>query len=502
MASDEKLLHHQTPNNDLSFLVRPPSQEEWKEDNPCWGSLEHNDLETLIGLLDKNKCILFENEDYICIDKPPDLRMDGCYKATVHKLTSYWYPSPLLQKQQQNLLRAVQYYLHRHNYLRDNQLRHVHQLDYPTSGVLLIGRTRKAAAVASEAFVQRHAKKRYLALVHGHLTVQNDWPVLPSLRLAAMTESEREYRKSKHPKSSGATFQGYLPPNAMFLKWQSAMKERENQKETTIGESDLERKEQAIRFLKEERLKKRRKRGTVLEPHEFDQIIDECMGSLLSNDEIISLLKIQKWRQVRETNPKWAQAIEQLAEKYNEVLKTKNDTLLNPPMDPLPRLFRIQSEDETESFYIHASCAQDKEQYKMVLHPDAKPLIDQSILPASQQQLESLDFKPALTRCTILSRGTLNGHAVTKVQLEPRTGRRHQLRLHMVTVGCPIVGDLAYEHASNPQNLCRRMCLHAHFLELELVGGKQEFVAPDPFLLEGEQGNYEYRVVIPGMEQA
>ncbi len=33
---------------------------------------------------------------------------------------------------------------------------------------------------------------------------------------------------------------------------------------------------------------------------------------------------------------------------------------------------------------------------------------------------------------------------MTKVRLQPRTGRRHQLRLHCLCLGHPIVGDYTY----------------------------------------------------------
>ena len=36
---------------------------------------------------------------------------------------------------------------------------------------------------------------------------------------------------------------------------------------------------------------------------------------------------------------------------------------------------------------------------------------------------------------------------VTKVRYFPHTGRRHQLRVHSMCLGCPIVGDYTY----NPQ---------------------------------------------------
>ena len=48
--------------------------------------------------------------------------------------------------------------------------------------------------------------------------------------------------------------------------------------------------------------------------------------------------------------------------------------------------------------------------------------------------------KPSQTRCRVLRR--FDGH--TLVELEPLTGRTHQLRLHCAHVGCPILGDPQY----------------------------------------------------------
>jgi RNA pseudouridylate synthase len=96
----------------------------------------------------------------------------------------------------------------------------------------------------------------------------------------------------------------------------------------------------------------------------------------------------------------------------------------------------------------------------------------------------SLNFKVALTKCSILQTAQLGGHPVTKVRLYPRTGRRHQLRVHTAFLGHPIVGDHTYEcrnvskidnikeEAStieaSPPNLSPRMCLHAGTLGLPL----------------------------------
>lgn len=54
--------------------------------------------------------------------------------------------------------------------------------------------------------------------------------------------------------------------------------------------------------------------------------------------------------------------------------------------------------------------------------------------------------KPCVTRFTIVREDPSVSHGtITTVRLEPHTGRTHQLRRHMEAIGCPIVGDPAYQ---------------------------------------------------------
>lgn len=62
------------------------------------------------------------------------------------------------------------------------------------------------------------------------------------------------------------------------------------------------------------------------------------------------------------------------------------------------------------------------------------------------------------------------------VELRPKTGRTHQLRVHLAYISCPILGDPVYGTV-----LADRMYLHAHQLEITLPGGiRQTFVSPIP----------------------
>lgn len=58
------------------------------------------------------------------------------------------------------------------------------------------------------------------------------------------------------------------------------------------------------------------------------------------------------------------------------------------------------------------------------------------------------------------------------VSLSPRTGRTHQLRVHMASLGCPIVGDPLY--ARNDRRLADTgLALHAYRLRITLPGERE-----------------------------
>ena len=69
--------------------------------------------------------------------------------------------------------------------------------------------------------------------------------------------------------------------------------------------------------------------------------------------------------------------------------------------------------------------------------------------------------KPSLTRWRLLGHHPANG--TSRIELEPVTGRTHQLRVHMAAVGHPILGDALYAPAE-VQTLAPRLLLHASHL--------------------------------------
>lgn len=69
------------------------------------------------------------------------------------------------------------------------------------------------------------------------------------------------------------------------------------------------------------------------------------------------------------------------------------------------------------------------------------------------------DGKPSRSRWQVVQRG----QAATLLELEPVTGRTHQLRVHLQSMGHPILGDSLYAPA-DIQALSTRLLLHAQEL--------------------------------------
>ena len=86
--------------------------------------------------------------------------------------------------------------------------------------------------------------------------------------------------------------------------------------------------------------------------------------------------------------------------------------------------------------------------------------------------------RPSVTDWRVLDREA----AATRVELRPLTGRSHQLRVHLLSLGHPILGDVFY---APPAALAaaERLQLHAHRLGFRhpIGGAPVDFESPVPF---------------------
>lgn len=81
--------------------------------------------------------------------------------------------------------------------------------------------------------------------------------------------------------------------------------------------------------------------------------------------------------------------------------------------------------------------------------------------------------KDAVTTYEVIA----TNNELSLVKLWPKTGRTHQLRVHLQYINTPILGDRVYGRASSGD----RLYLHAHSLEITIPTSKREiFIAPVP----------------------
>lgn len=124
-----------------------------------------------------------------------------------------------------------------------------------------------------------------------------------------------------------------------------------------------------------------------------------------------------------------------------------------------------------------------KKQYSAVV--DGVPKLEKALidLPIGRNPSAPSTFKvdpkgkPAITAYEVLQS---NGD-YSLVELKPKTGRTHQLRVHMQYIKTPISGDRVYGKVDRAP----RLCLHAHSLEITIPGSdRKTFTAPVPTLFK------------------
>jgi tRNA pseudouridine32 synthase/23S rRNA pseudouridine746 synthase len=138
---------------------------------------------------------------------------------------------------------------------------------------------------------------------------------------------------------------------------------------------------------------------------------------------------------------------------------------------------------EMQRYLSHMFCEREVEKrYMAVVAGKLEPETGEVNLPIMadwpNRPLQKIDAelgKPSLTRYRMLDFDAGN----TRVELEPVTGRTHQLRVHMKAIGHPILGDALYGDAASAP----RLKLHAAMLKLlhPVTRAHLHFVDAPPF---------------------
>jgi 23S rRNA pseudouridine955/2504/2580 synthase len=99
------------------------------------------------------------------------------------------------------------------------------------------------------------------------------------------------------------------------------------------------------------------------------------------------------------------------------------------------------------------------------------PLAKQPGTGGEKMHVDEENGLPARTRYRLIERA---GNRAAWVELQPLTGRTHQLRAHMAAIGHPIIGDAKYGGADAflTGGISRKLHLHARRLKIDGLDGK------------------------------
>ena len=134
-------------------------------------------------------------------------------------------------------------------------------------------------------------------------------------------------------------------------------------------------------------------------------------------------------------------------------------------------LSKLFSERSIEKCYVAVVMGKLKPEKGQVSLPIAADWLNRPL-----QKISLSAGKHSLTRFRLLD--YIEGNSL--VELQPVTGRTHQLRVHMSAIGHPILGDTLYGNAAN----AHRLMLHASYMKFAhpLTGQSMSFVSNPEFL--------------------
>jgi len=123
---------------------------------------------------------------------------------------------------------------------------------------------------------------------------------------------------------------------------------------------------------------------------------------------------------------------------------------------------------------VHGHVVQDSGEIDLPLAEDADN--------RPRQIVDPLRGRRALTRYRVLDRQGTGADAISRLELKPVTGRAHQLRVHLLSLGHPIVGDPLY---AAPESATRFARMHLHATRIAFMHPQTRvpllFDSPVPF---------------------
>lgn len=216
--------------------------------------------------------------------------------------------------------------------------------------------------------------------------------------------------------------------------------------------------------------KKRRNRLRVLFEDEYILVIDKLAGllSVSTNKMEPDTVHSRALDHVREKDPKaWTYIVHRLDRETSGVMILARH---KRHKDDLQNQFANREVHRTYTALTEGRPEDDQGTINQFLTED-------KFLNIKEVKSGFKGAKEAITHWEVID--SEDGVSIIEMMIE--TGRRHQIRFGLASLGCPVVGDEKHGAKTNP---LKRICLHASALELTHpeTGEILRFESPTPFI--------------------
>lgn len=188
-----------------------------------------------------------------------------------------------------------------------------------------------------------------------------------------------------------------------------------------------------------------------------------CQGGTKQRSSLDSLLKM--YFSPRQITPRLVHRLDKATSGVLVVALSKSCA------QELAKFFRTGQVEKTYQAILYGTLPKQTGKIDFPLHKDRDAKFEKMICQENG--------KPALTYYTVLQ----SHDPLSYVQLEPQTGRTHQLRIHLREMNAPILGDNKYgccREFMKAKRLPNHLYLHAIHLQFEWEGRTETFHAPLP----------------------
>ena len=216
-------------------------------------------------------------------------------------------------------------------------------------------------------------------------------------------------------------------------------------------------------------------------------IINKPVGLVVNRAESVSGLTVQDWIEQRQG---------EIFFQYDDKLFRQRSGFCHRLDKETSGCLVIAKNPEALRYYLKLFKARKlTKEYVALVHGRVEPTEGTVVLPLKRSRFDRekwqvhYEGKKAITEWKVLERYKYEnsehwGNALTYLRLNLKTGRTHQIRVHLSFLGWPIFADDKYlnkELAGRDREHLGHHFLHAERISLETFGGKKvEVMAPLP----------------------